>query len=120
MDFPDNVYVYSVGKEKGYSEPRRAIEFYRYLTRILANHRINACFARMMPLFAVMGAPLLKAKGIPIILWYAHGHVSRMLRMAEKVVDKIVTSSPQGCRLQSSKVLVIGQGIDTQRGGWHS
>ena len=26
---PENVCVYSVGKEKGYSEPRRFIEFYR-------------------------------------------------------------------------------------------
>ena len=115
LELPDNVKVYSVGKERGYSDPRRAIEFYRHLIRILANNSIDACFAHMIPLFAVMGAPLLKIKGIPIILWYAHGHVSPMLRLAEKLVNKIVTSTPEGCRLNSGKIQVIGQGINTNQ-----
>ena len=51
----ENVQVYSIGKEQGYSEPRRATEFYRTLSRLLRNERIDACFAHMMPLFAVMG-----------------------------------------------------------------
>lgn len=112
LELPDNVKVYSVGKEKGYSEPRRAIEFYRHLIRILANNRIDACFAHMIPLFAVMGAPLLKIKGIPIILWYAHGHVSPMLKLAGKLVNKIVTATPESCRLSSEKIQVIGHGIN--------
>jgi len=113
LELPDNVKVYSVGKEKGYSKPRRAFEFYRHLIRILANNHIDACLAHMMPLFAVMGAPLLKIKGVPIILWYAHGHVSLMLKLAEKLVNRIVTSTPEGCRLSSDKIQVIGQGINT-------
>lgn len=112
LDLPDNVYVYSVGKEKGYSEPRRAIEFYRHLIRILLKHHIDVCFAHMMPLFAVMGAPLLKIKHIPIILWYAHGHVPLMLKLAEKFVNKIVTSTTECCRLKSKKIKVIGHGIN--------
>ncbi|MCX6789066.1 MAG: glycosyltransferase family 4 protein [Candidatus Gribaldobacteria bacterium] len=113
LELPDNVKVYSVGKEKGYSEFRRAIEFYRHLIHILANNQIDACFAHMMPVFAVMGAPLLKIKGIPIILWIAHGHTPPMLKLAEKLVNKIVTSTPEGCRLKSNKIQIIGQGIDT-------
>ena len=115
LELPDNVKVYSVGKEKGYSEPRRAIEFYRYLIRILANNHIDACFAHMMPLFAVMGAPLLKIKHIPIVLWYAHVYASPQLRLAERLVNKIVTSTPGGCGLNSKKVNVIGHGVDTMQ-----
>ena len=113
LDLPDNVYVYSVGKEKGYSEPRRAIKFYRHLTRILANHRIDACFAHMMPLFAVMGAPLLKAKRIPVTLWYTHKSVTLLLRVAERLVDRVVTASAESFRIPSRKVIVTGHGIDT-------
>ena len=55
----DKVRVYSVGKEKGYTELRRAVEFYRLLSRLLRENDYDACFAHMQPLFAVMGAPLL-------------------------------------------------------------
>ncbi len=113
LDVASNVHVYSVGKEKRYSELRRAIEFYRILLTLLLRNQYDACFAHMMPLFAVMGAPLLKLWHIPITLWYAHGNVSRQLRLAEKWVDHVVTSTPEGFRLPSQKVEIIGQGIDT-------
>lgn len=113
LDLPDNISIYSVGKEKGYSEPRRAIEFYRHLTQILANHRIDACFAHMTPLFAVMGAPLLKAKGIPIVLWYTHKQVTLCLRLGERLVDVVVTASEESFNIDSPKKRVIGHGIDT-------
>lgn len=108
-----NVRVWSLGKEKGYSEPRRAVEFYRILGQLLRKGKYDACFAHMNPLFAVMGAPLLKPARVPMTLWYAHGATPTMLKVAEKLVDHVVTSSAQGFRLPSKKVQIIGQGIDT-------
>ena len=104
----------SVGKEKGYSEARRAVEFYRILTRLLSEGRYNACFAHMQPLFALMGAPLLGLRGVPITLWYAHKSVSLRLRLAEKVAFRVVTSSPEGFRIRSSKVRVVGQACQSE------
>ena len=109
----DNVQVYSVGKEKGYSEPRRALEFYKLLRQILKKQRHDACFAHMQPLFAVMGAPLLKAANIPTTLWYAHKSVTPKLWLAEKVVHRVVTPSPESFRINSPKVRVVGHGVDT-------
>ncbi len=111
----DKVRVFSVGKEKGYSEARRAVEFYRILRRLLRENDYDACFAHMQPLFALMGAPLLRPRGIPITLWYAHKTVTLKLRLAEKVVQRVVTSSPDGFRLDSPKIRIVGQGIDTSR-----
>src|SRR5262249_593693 len=110
-----NVRVYSVGKEKGYSEARRFIEFYRILFGLLRQHHYDACFAHMMQLFAVMGAPVLKLYHVPITLWYAHKATGRVLQLAEKLVDHVVTSTPEGFRLPSNKVQIIGQGIDTEQ-----
>lgn len=112
LDVAGNVEVYSVGKEKGYSELRRALEFYRLLLGVLRSGRISACFAHMMPLFAVMAAPLLLLRRIPTVLWYAHGHVPLMLKAAERLVARIVTSSERGCRLKTAKLRVVGQGIE--------
>jgi glycosyltransferase involved in cell wall biosynthesis len=111
----DNVRVFSVGKEKGYGDVRRTIEFYRILTRLLREHPYDACFAHIQALFAMMGAPLLKPRRIPITLWYAHKAVTPRLRLAEKLVDHVVTASPESFRIPSPKVHIIGHGIDTRR-----
>ncbi len=110
-----NVRVYSVGKEKSYSEARRAFEFYRILLGLLRKNHYDACFAHMMQLFAVMAAPVLKLYHVPITLWYAHKATGRVLQLAEKLVDHVVTSTPEGFRLPSKKVQIIGQGIDTEQ-----
>src|SRR5688572_14425989 len=52
VHLPANVRVFSVGKERGYSEARRATEFYRILQALLVGRHYDACFAHMMPLFA--------------------------------------------------------------------
>lgn len=88
-----NVRVYSVGKERGLSEPARALRFYAILARLLRRKRYARCFAHMMPLFAVMGAPLLKAARVPILLWYTHRQNHRLLQLAERVAWQVVTAS---------------------------
>jgi glycosyltransferase involved in cell wall biosynthesis len=110
-----NADVFSVGKERGYSELRRAVEFYRLLARLLNSERIDACFAHMMPLFAILGWPLLRMRRIPIVLWYAHAHVPLMLRLATKLVDRVVASSRSGFQVSTNKLRIIGQGIDVER-----
>ena len=109
----NNVRVYSLGKEKGHSKPRRAFNFYRILWRLLRQRTYDACFSHMNPLFAVMGAPLLKLRKIPVTLWYTHKSVTPTLRLAEKLVNRIVTASSESFRLKSDKVIVTGHGIDT-------
>jgi glycosyltransferase involved in cell wall biosynthesis len=108
-----NVRVYSVGKERGFSERHRALEFYRLLRARLAVTAYTACFAHMMPLFAVMGAPLLKVRGIPITLWYTHRQTSRTLRLALAVSRRVVTAAPDSFPIPTPKKRVLGHGIDT-------
>lgn len=109
-----NTSVHSLGKEKGWSEPRRLAEFYRLAQSVLHERRIDVCFVHMAPLFAVMFSPMARAKGIPMLLWYAHGATPLMLRLAHAVSDRCITSTPAGFRLPSDKLFVIGQGIDTE------
>src|SRR5215207_4259185 len=71
LELPANVRVFSVGKERGYGEPRRVVEFYRHLFRLTRGGRIDGCFSHMMPLFSAMAAPVLRARGIPLVTWFA-------------------------------------------------
>jgi glycosyltransferase involved in cell wall biosynthesis len=110
---PTNVNVYSVGKEKGFSEPHRAFEFYRILHHLLTRQCYDACFAHMMQLFAVMANPLLRVQRIPTVLWYTHKSVTPLLQMATLLVDRIVTASEESFRIATPKVRATGHGIDT-------
>jgi glycosyltransferase involved in cell wall biosynthesis len=110
---PDNVRVYSIGKEQGYSEPRRAVAFYRHLFRILRTAPIDVCFSHMSPIFTALAAPILKAKRIPIITWYAHRQVTTTLKVAHQLSNRMVASAETSYRYKHNKLVVVGQGIDT-------
>jgi len=114
LDLPENVRVHSVGKEKGYSEARRVVEFYRILWHVLRDERIDACFSHMIPLFTVLGAPLLKLGKIPIITWYAHPHASWALKLGHRLSDRTVASGGPAYPYKHDKLVPIGHGIDTE------
>jgi len=113
VELPDNVRVYSVGKEKGYSEPRRVAEFYKILARILREDRIDICFSHMIPIFTVLAAPVLKTQRIPIVTWYAHPRLTRTLKVAHHLSDRMVASVAAAYPYNHDKLTAIGQGIDT-------
>lgn len=113
VDLPDNVRVYSAGREHGWSKARRLATFYRQLTRLLSARRYDVCFAHMMPLFAALAGPLLRARGIPLVLWYAHRQETRQLRLGLAMSWRAVTSVATSFPVPTDKLRVVGQGIDT-------
>ena len=112
IEVQENVRVYSVGKERGYSESRRAIEFYRHLFHILKEDRIDACFSHMIPIFSVLAGPVLKFKSIPLMTWYAHPSLPPVLRLAHWFSDRMVTALTTSYPYRHNKLVVLGQGID--------
>ena len=112
---PDNVHIHAVQKWV-WGIPRRFGG--RWLVNLdvinlIRRYEIDSCFIHMAMEWAYVLAPALKLYKIPVLVWYAHGTVSSRLRLAHALADRIVTSTPEGFRLPSSKVHVIGQGIDT-------
>jgi glycosyltransferase involved in cell wall biosynthesis len=114
LEVPDCVNVYSLGKEKGYSEPRRALEFYRHLFHILQKGKIDGCFCHMNHLFTNLASPVLKPLGIPIVTWYAHPQVTFSLKLAHFFSDRMVASVATAYPYKQDKLVVVGQGIDTE------
>ena len=109
---PENVEVFSLGKEKGYSKIRQFFRLQKILLKRLSES--DGVYCHMGSIFAIAAFPLTKLFGKKLVLWYAHGALPWKLRLAEKLADVIVTSSPAGCRLPSKKVEVVGQAIDTE------
>ncbi|MDO8495771.1 MAG: glycosyltransferase family 4 protein [bacterium] len=109
-DLPSNVTVHSLGKDTGNSRFVRLLKFYKLLFRLVP--RSVGIFAHMSPIFAVTSWPLAFLFRKKIILWYLHRSVTGRLKLAEKMVTKIVTSSRDSLKFKSEKILELGHGID--------
>ncbi|MBI2450081.1 MAG: glycosyltransferase family 4 protein [Candidatus Nealsonbacteria bacterium] len=109
---PENVEVFSLGKEKGYSKIRQFFRMQKILFKCLPES--DGVYCHMGSIFAIAAFPLAKLFGKKLVLWYAHGALPWKLKLAEKLVNVIVTSSSAGCRLKSKKIEVVGQAIDTE------
>lgn len=107
----DNVSVYSLGIDMGKTRVERWGRFVALLSRLAP--QCDAILSQFSASFALGAWPFAWLLRKPNVLWYAHGAVPFQLKLAERVVDKIVTSSTGGCRLESAKIVVVGQGIDT-------
>jgi glycosyltransferase involved in cell wall biosynthesis len=114
VDVPANVRVYSVGKEKGYSEARRLMKFYQHLIHILRADRIDVCFSHMIEIFTVLAAPALRFKGVPIVTWYAHRQVTLKLKWAHHLSARMISSDGASYRYHHDKLTIVGQGIDLE------
>lgn len=103
------------GEWKILQKLRYALRFYQLIWDL--RHEYDAVFVHMNPIYAVVGAPVwwLLGKRKRVGLWYTHGTVSSMLRVAEKLVAMIFTATADSCKLESRKVIVTGHGIDTAR-----
>lgn len=110
---PENVTVYSVGREKGYRAPRRLLNFYAILLRLLLTRRYTACFAHMMPLFAALGGIFLTVFRVPTTTWYTHRQRTRQLWWAVRFSRRVVSAVPDSFPIPTPKLRVTGHGIDT-------
>ena len=108
---PQNVTVYHLGDRK--TKLTKYLYFSRIMFNLLRKRAVDVVFCHMYVVFTFMVAPWVKPLRIPIVQWYAHGRVDFKLRLAHLIADKIVTSSKEGFRIKSNKVIITGQGIDT-------
>ena len=115
LALPRNVTVCEVGRDYTADETilHALRSFHDVMWRITQKGTINGIFTHMLPKYAIISAPYARWRDIPLVMWYTHKSVSWQLRLAGALVDRIVTASPETCRLNSPKVRPIGHGIDT-------
>lgn len=111
-DFPAHVTVVTFEKHKGmFGRLRRLWKFWALFSQHFAD--ADAVLFHQIPEYALAASPFLWGRRAHAALWYAHGAVSWRLRLAERLVDTVFTSSEAGFRLPSKKVIHLGQAINT-------
>ena len=113
FDLPDHVMVHSLGKERGTAKIVRAFRMVLLLWR--HSRGCSSIFAHMSPIFAIIAWPFAKLNGCRLVLWYLHRSNTFKLRLAERLVDNIVTADAASLALKSHKIVSIGHGINVAR-----
>ncbi len=111
-DLPKNVRVFSLGKEQGTSKFTRVARFYKYI--LAERDKYDRVFVHMNPEYVILGGLFWRLLRKRVALWYTHKQVDLKLRLAEKLANVIFTASKESFRLASSKVRVVGHGIDAE------
>ena len=95
---------------------RRSTKTARYLARArprsCATRRV-AVLAHMCPIYAVLAAPLVKPRRVPLLLWYTHWKRTRTLVAAgPRLRPDPLGRPPLGAARRTRDVRAIGHGID--------
>jgi glycosyltransferase involved in cell wall biosynthesis len=105
VDVPDGVRVHEFGA------PTQAQRGAKFLAA-LARERRAPFLAHMVPLYAVLAAPIVRSRRMPLALWYTHWKAHAVVRAAEKVATHVLSVDRRSFPLPSRKVHAIGHGID--------
>jgi glycosyltransferase involved in cell wall biosynthesis len=109
---PENVRAFSMGKEAGAGRLEQAWRFTRHLRALTPE--VDGIFCHMIPRYVLFAAPWARMYRKPLFLWYTHRQISPELRIASALATRIMTASSGSFPLKSSKVSVMGHGIDAR------
>lgn len=110
-DMPENVRIYSMGKEAGKSRLEQSWRLTQYLRHLVP--QADGVFCHMIPRYAIFAAPWTRLYRKPLLFWYTHRSLSRELKLAHAAATQVLTASPGSFPLSSEKVHVVGHGIET-------
>ncbi len=108
---PQNVRVFSLGKEEGRSRTRELLRFYRYIWQL--RKADDAVFVHMNPIYVVLGGIFWKIRGKKIYLWHNHRHGNIITRAAIWLSDLVFYTSPFSFSARFKKSKIMPAGIDT-------
>jgi glycosyltransferase involved in cell wall biosynthesis len=110
---PDNVRIYSMGKEIGIGRFGQAWNLIRHLRRLAPS--ADGIFCHMIPRYVLFAAPWFRFRGKPLLFWYTHPSATIELRIASRLATHILSAAPGSFPLETPRLHVMGHGIDTEQ-----
>lgn len=109
-DLPQNVRVFSLGKERGSSKVSRLFYFFQLIWR--ERKQYDQIFVHMNPEYVVLGASFWKLLGKRILLWRNHPRGGFVIRVAMELSDRIFCTSTQSFVFGNKKTELMPIGIN--------
>lgn len=110
---PQNVAVYSLGKEESVPRLIQIFRFWSLLWKRRGDY--DVALIHMTPVWAVIGWPLFLLTRKPVYLWYEARGARWPLRLSLWFVEKVFSASASGMPVTTRKSVITGHGIDTEQ-----
>jgi len=108
---PDNLEVFSMGKEKGKNRLKEFIRFQIGAFKFI--FKVDKVFCHMNPEYTILIFPYAKIFRKRIVSWYSHKAINWKVKIMHFLADRIVTPTKDSFGIESKKKIVVGHGIDT-------
>ena len=108
--FPENIHVFSLGKEKKVSKISYILNFYMYIWRERNNY--DAVFVHMNQEYVLLGGLFWKLFGKKIFFWRNHPQGSFLTDIAVSLSDKVFCTSKDSYTARCKKTSIMPAGID--------
>ncbi len=114
---PENVTVFSLGKERGVTRATYIMRFYRFFAHVFFRERVSYVFFHMGAIYNILAAPFFLVRrffNTSFYWWKTHGKLNHLKeRLALRVVDRVYTAGSKSFDIPTDKVRVVGHAIDT-------
>lgn len=107
---PDNVRVFSLGKEAGVGRAAQARHMVQYLRQLTP--QVDGIFCHMISRYVLFAAPWARLNRKPLLFWYTHRSASLETRLAHRLATHHLTAAPGSYPLPTAKLHVMGHGIE--------
>lgn len=108
---PNNVGVFSLGKEAYPSRLKYIFNFYKYIWKL--KHDYDVVFVHMNPVYIVLGGCFWKLWGKKIMLWYNHPLGNLTAKIGIFFSDKVFCTSAYSFAAKYKKTEIMPVGINT-------
>lgn len=100
-----------------WNKNKRVLSLIRFLKKFMeltVKNSYEVVFCHMNPRYSLIISPITKIFRKKHFLWYAHTSNPISLRICNKFIDGVITSTPGSCPIKNSQVFSIGQCIDQE------
>lgn len=108
---PNNIEVFSLGKEKGPSRLKYLWNFFTFIW--FQRNQYDAVFVHMNQEYVLLGGVFWRLWGKKIYLWRNHPNGNWLTLLAVALVNKVFCTSPQSYTARFKKTQLMPAGIDT-------
>lgn len=113
-EFPINVEIYSLGKERGKNKFSQIIKSQWLFLKLVK--RVDGVFVHMIQHYTILVGLWCKLYNKKLIQWYVHKSVNFWLRLASIFIDEFITASVESFRMKTNKPIhVFGHGININK-----
>jgi glycosyltransferase involved in cell wall biosynthesis len=109
---PNNVSVFSMGKEKGAAKLIRFLNLQRVMLPLLLLRKVDGVFIHQGQIWGLL-IFYAKVRCIPVILFKAHGSMPPTVKYYLPFFTAITTTTDDTFPIDTDKKIAVGQGIDT-------